>query len=204
MKAAHSRRRAALIVGAKASFEARLDKRRRKEWARQRRRLEELGALESRVGADASAIEAFLAVENSGWKGARRSALDAHAERAAFARETLARFAARGALEVHSLTLKDEPIAAAACCGRGTAPSTGRPPMTSASPPIRPACRRPSTCRAGWSAIRACRWSIPAPSDHPMIDRAWRDRIELVDLALSLTPGRRAPSPSPRPTRIDG
>ena len=58
LKAAYSRRRAALVVGAKASFEARLDKRRRKEWARQRRRLEELGQLESRVGADATAIEA--------------------------------------------------------------------------------------------------------------------------------------------------
>ena len=119
MKAAHARRRAALVVGAKASFEARLDKRRRKEWARQRRRLEELGAVESRVGADAAAIEGFLAVENSGWKGARRSALDAHAERAAFARETLARFAARGALEVHTLALKGEPIAAAAVLRAG-------------------------------------------------------------------------------------
>ena len=36
----------------------------------------------------------------------------------------------------------------------------------------------------GLSLVDSC-----AVADHPMIDRAWRDRIELVDLALSLEPG---------------
>jgi len=190
LKAAHSRRRAALVVGAKASFEARLDKRRRKEWTRQRRRLEELGPLESRVGADTSAIEAFLAVEKSGWKGARRSALDAQAERAAFARETMARFAARGALEVHSLTLKDEPIAAAAVLRAGNRAFYWKTAYDERFAAYSPGVQatldlsRRLERDPGLSLVDSC-----AVADHPMIDRAWRDRIELVDLALSLTPG---------------
>jgi CelD/BcsL family acetyltransferase involved in cellulose biosynthesis len=190
LKAAYPRRRAALVVGAKASFEARLDKRRRKEWARQRRRLEELGALESRVGADAAAIEGFLAVENSGWKGARRSALDAHVERAAFARETLARFAARGVLEIHSLALKDELIAAAAVLRAGNRAFYWKTAyderFAAYSPGVQATLElsRRLERNPGLSLVDSC-----AVADHPMIDRAWRDHIELIDLALSLTPG---------------
>ena len=36
----------------------------------------------------------------------------------------------------------------------------------------------------GLSLVDSC-----AIADHPMIDRTWRDHIELIDLALSLTPG---------------
>ena len=36
----------------------------------------------------------------------------------------------------------------------------------------------------GLTLIDSC-----AVADHPMIERAWRDRIELVDLAISLRPG---------------
>jgi CelD/BcsL family acetyltransferase involved in cellulose biosynthesis len=190
LKAAHWRRRAALVAGAKASFEARLDKRRRKEWARQRRRLEELGRLESRVGADAPAIEGFLAVESSGWKGARRSALDAHAERAAFARETLARFAAHGALQIHSLTLKDEPIAAAAVLRAGDRAFYWKTAYDERFAAFSPGVQatldlsRRLERDPALSLVDSC-----AVAGHPMIDRAWRDRLELVDLALSLEPG---------------
>jgi len=176
---AHRRRRAALILGGEGGFEARLDKRRRKEWARQRRRLEELGAVESRVGADAAAIEAFLAVESSGWKGARRSALDAHAERAAFAREMLARFAARGALDIHLLALNSEPIAAAVVLRSGDRFAAFSPGVQATLDLSRQLEREPGLTLADSCAI----------ADHPMIDRAWRDRIELVDLALSFAPG---------------
>ncbi len=190
LKAAHSRRRAALVVGAKASFEARLDKRRRKEWARQRRRLGELGRLDSRGGADAAALEGVLAVENSGWKGARRSALDGHTERAAFARETLARFAARGALEIHSLALKDEPIAAAAVLRAGNRAFYWKTAYDERFAAYSPGVQatldlsRRLERDPGLSLVDSC-----AVADHPMIDRAWRDHIELIDLALSLTPG---------------
>jgi hypothetical protein len=187
---AHRRRRAALILGGEGGFEARLDKRRRKEWARQRRRLEELGAVESRVGADAAAIEAFLAVESSGWKGARRSALDAHAERAAFAREMLARFAARGALDIHLLALNSEPIAAAVVLRSGDRAFYWKTAYNERFAAFSPGVQatldlsRQLEREPGLTLADSC-----AIADHPMIDRAWRDRIELVDLALSFAPG---------------
>ena len=188
--AAHRRRRAALIIVPKASFEARVDKRRRKEWARQRRRLEELGPVDSQVAADATAIEAFLAIENGGWKGARRSALAAQAERAAFARETLGRFAARGALEVHLLSLKGEPIAAGALLRTGDRAFYWKTAYDERFAAFSPGVQatldmsRRAERDPGLTVIDSC-----AVADHPMIERAWRDRIELVDLAISLRPG---------------
>ena len=106
------RRRAALPVGPTPRFEASLDKRRRKEWARQRRRLEERGRLEATVVVDGAAeSRRFWRSRQRGWKGARGTALGADAARAAFTREMLGRFAARGQLAVHSLALDGEPIA---------------------------------------------------------------------------------------------
>ncbi|HYA74144.1 MAG TPA: GNAT family N-acetyltransferase [Roseiarcus sp.] len=107
----NARRRAALPAGPTSRFEAGLDKKRRKEWARQRRRLEERGRVESAAVDGAGGVEAFLALEERGWKGAQGSALGADAARAAFTREMLARFAARGQLRIHSLALDGEPIA---------------------------------------------------------------------------------------------
>jgi len=187
---AHRRSRAALILGGKADFDARLDKRRRKEWSRQRRRLEELGPVESRVGADAAAIEAFLAVEKSGWKGARGSALDAHAARASFAREALAGFAARDRLEIHTLTLKGEPIAAAVALHSGDRAFYWKTAYDERFAAFSPGVQvtldlsRRLEREPGLALADSC-----AIADHPMIDRAWRDRIELVDLALSLGMG---------------
>lgn len=187
--AVHRRRRAALIVAPKASFEARVDKRRRKEWARQRRRLEELGPVETRVGADAKTIEDFLAVENGGWKGARRSALAAQAERAAFARETLGRFAARGALEIHLLLLKGEPIAAGAVLRTGDRAFYWKTAYDERFAAFSPGVQvtlemsRRLEREPGLATIDSC-----AVADHPMIERAWRDQIELIDMAISLRP----------------
>ena len=118
------------------------------------------------------------------------SALDAHAERAAFARETLARFAARGALEVHSLTLRDEPIAAAAVLRAGNRAFYWKTAYDERFAAYSPGVQatldlsRRLERDPGLSLVDSC-----AVADHPMIDRAWRDRLELVDLALSLAPG---------------
>ena len=190
LQSAHPRRRAALVIGANPNFEARLDKRRRKEWARQRRRLEEIGPVESRVGADTAAIEGFLAVENSGWKGARRSALGAHVERAAFAREMLARFAARGALEVHTLALKGEPIAVATLLRAGARAFYWKTAYDERFAAFSPGVQatldmsRRLERDPDLTLVDSC-----ALANHPMIDRAWRDRLELIDLAVSLAPG---------------
>jgi CelD/BcsL family acetyltransferase involved in cellulose biosynthesis len=190
LQSAHRRSRAALIIGKEGGFEARLDARRRKEWRRQHRRLEELGRLETRIGADAEAIEAFLALEKRGWKGARGSALDADSNRAAFAREALTRFSARGALIVHQLILNGAPIAAGVVLRAGDRAffwKTAYDERTRAySPGVQATLdlSRRLEGEPGLALVDSC-----AIADHPMIERTWRDRLALIDLALPIAGG---------------
>ena len=88
---------------------------RRKELRRLRRRLAERGGLtvtRMEAGeADAAAIDAFLALEASGWKGRAGTALAAEPARAGFAREFLLGLAARGRLVIDRIALGDKPVA---------------------------------------------------------------------------------------------
>ncbi|THD48946.1 MAG: GNAT family N-acetyltransferase [Bradyrhizobium sp.] len=189
LHSAHRRHRAALTIDRASRFEARLDKRRRKEWGRQRRRLEDHGRLQVEVGA-AAAIEPFLALERQGWKGARGSALDAESGRAAFAREMLTRFAARGALRVHSLVMGEAPIAAGVLLrvgDRGFFWKTAYDERFAAfSPGVQATLElsRQVEREGELALLDSC-----AIEGHPMIDRVWPDRIELIDLALPLAGG---------------
>ena len=100
---------------AEAYAAAAMDHLSRKEWRRQRKRLGELGNLQTRVlGLEddvESWIEQFLLLEASGWKGNERTALTlSGADRAYF--RTIARNAfALGQLHLLGLYLDDQPIA---------------------------------------------------------------------------------------------
>ncbi len=184
------RRRAALPAGPTSRFEAGLDKKRRKEWARQRRRLEERGRVESTAVDGAGGVEAFLALEERGWKGARGSALGADAARAAFTREMLARFAARGQLRIHSLALDGEPIAIGLVLRSGARAFYWKTAYDERFADYSPGLQltldlsRRLEREPGLALIDSC-----AISGHPMIDRLWRARLDLVDLALALRAG---------------
>jgi len=190
LETVNRRRRAALPAGPGARFEAGLDKKRRKEWARQRRRLEERGRVQASAVDGAGAVEAFLALEHRGWKGARGSALAADAARAAFTREMLARFAARGQLGVHSLALDGEPIAIGVTLRSGPRAFYWKTAYDERFAEYSPGSlltlelSRRMEREPGLALVDSC-----AISDHPMIDRLWRARLDLADLALALRPG---------------
>lgn len=82
---------------------------------RLRRRLGELGTVEHVVARNAAEIrhgvEAFLALEASGWKGREGTAMAIDRYRAAFAREAVDRLAERDLVRVHTLNLDGRPIA---------------------------------------------------------------------------------------------
>lgn len=84
-------------------------------FGRLRRRLAELGTVEHVVarstGEIRQGVEAFLALEASGWKGREGSAMAIDRYRAAFAREAIDRLAERDLCRVHTLTLDGRPIA---------------------------------------------------------------------------------------------
>jgi hypothetical protein len=86
-----------------------------KELRRLKRRLGEQGRLEYRVARQQDevriAVEAFLALEISGWKGRRRSAMAVDRFRAAFVREAAQRLSERDLCRVHELVLDDRVVA---------------------------------------------------------------------------------------------
>lgn len=94
---------------------ATLEKKRRKELSRKRRRLEEIGRLEFSRSTDADGLEewidGFLALERSGWKGERGSSLASAPQTEALFRESLRGAAAEGRLERLALNLDGKPIA---------------------------------------------------------------------------------------------
>jgi CelD/BcsL family acetyltransferase involved in cellulose biosynthesis len=86
-----------------------------REFRRLKRRLADMGVLEHHVarGPDEirHAIEAFLTLEASGWKGRERTAMAIDRYRAAFAREAVHRLAEQDMCRIHALTLDGKLIA---------------------------------------------------------------------------------------------
>lgn len=92
-----------------------LSGKRRRDLARNRRRLEELGEVRhlSFTGGDglANAVEAFLEIEKSGWKGERGTALACDPRTAQFARNAFAPVGIEDFGRADILTLDEKPIA---------------------------------------------------------------------------------------------
>jgi CelD/BcsL family acetyltransferase involved in cellulose biosynthesis len=181
------RRRAALVLGGETGFEAALEKKRRKEWARQQRRLTERGRLQTRLAEGADGIERFLALEAKGWKGARGTALAADPRRLGFARAMLGAFAERGRLQIHELALDDSAIAIGVVLRDGARAFYWKTAYDEEFGEFSPgvqltlALSRRLEREPGLALVDSC-----ALQDHPMIDRIWPGRIDLVDLALAV------------------
>lgn len=92
-----------------------ISRRHLQEYQRLKRRLGELGTLEYRIARQPDevreAVEDFLALEASGWKGREGSAMAVDRYRAAFAREAGQRLAENDQCRVHALHLDGETIA---------------------------------------------------------------------------------------------
>lgn len=124
--AAHGSRPRILREGRRAGLDARraaddllregLGLRKLKDLRRQRRRLAEHGEVSFRVARTpaevAAAVETFLQIEASGWKGRRGTALASHAGDTAFIRRATAALAAHGACEIATLHVGTEVVAA--------------------------------------------------------------------------------------------
>jgi CelD/BcsL family acetyltransferase involved in cellulose biosynthesis len=183
------RQRAALPVGPAADFEASVDKKRRKEWARQRRRLADRGRLETRLLDAEAGAEAFLTLEKRGWKGVRGTALAQSEARAAFTRDMLARFSAQGALRAAALTLDDAPIAVGLVLRSGARGFYWKTAYDERFAEYSPGLLLTLDLshrlerEDGLTLVDSC-----AAPNHPMIDRLWRGRLDLVDLALAVRP----------------
>jgi hypothetical protein len=170
-----------------------LSKERGEKLRRRRHQLEKQGIVRVRSARDAAdirdATEAFLALEESGWKGARRTALLCDSSRAAFARTMTRRMAREGKCRIDALTLDERPIAMSIMLRSRDRAFIWKVAYDEAFAAQSPGVQLALEVTRLQQSDAACRVTDScAVADHPMIDRIWADRLPIVDLALPLFP----------------
>ena len=178
-------------LGGEAYLRETLEKRRRKEAERQRRRLAEDGdlcVLDVPASDDPAALERFLSLEAAGWKGRAGTDL-AHSEgAAAFWRDAAA--ASAGALRVVSLSLDGRLVAAGLVARAGSGAFYVKTAYDEAHARLSPGflltldltrmlLDDPSVSTADSVAI----------ANHPMIDRLWTGRLAIASVLVATRPG---------------
>ena len=187
-----SEERASLLPGASPDehLERNVEKKRRKEFARKRRRLEEMGHLAfTRCEGDDDLeawIDDFLMLEAAGWKGQEGSALACAPQTAALFRASLTGAASAGALERLAFHLDGKPVAM--LCNFIASPlsfafkTTYDEALSKLSPGV--LLQVENLALLGRMDI-AMSDSCAAPG-HPMIDHLWFDRRQILKVSLPI------------------
>ncbi len=165
-----------------------------KELKRQRRRLQENGILtytSARSPGDIRiAMERFLLLESSGWKGLQNTSLLSDPSTATFARSMTRIFAQQNACRIDALELDGVPIAMGIVLSAG---ATGFYWKTAfderyarSSPGMLFSIEMTGHIMdaGAHEQINSC-----AIADHPMIDQIWRERVEMGDLCVATLNG---------------
>ncbi len=167
-----------------------LSTKRRKELRRQRRRLEELGAVETQYQHDGRGlnrwIESFLLIEAAGWKGNKGTAAANDAAKTAILTKALHGAAACGRLERRALLLDGEPIAMLASFrtppGAFSYKTAFREDYARFSPGVLLQVENlDSLADPGIDWVDSC-----ACEDHPMIDHMWRERRRIARYSVGI------------------
>lgn len=176
-----------------AYLKAALSSHRYGEFRRLRRRLEDQGPVEhvvARAPEDIRrAVETFLLLEASGWKGRARTAMASDRYRAPFAREAVYGLAQQDLCRVHTLTLGGKVIASLIVFIEAGIAYTWKTAFDEAY-----AAYSPGTLLM----IEATKQHLEDPNieatdscavpDHPMLSRLWRERKPLGTIVIGLTP----------------
>jgi hypothetical protein len=165
-----------------------------KELRRQRNRLADHGCVDVDIarapGDVTAAIETFLKLEASGWKGKRGTALVQDEGDAAFIRRATSALAANGQCEIVTLTAGASPVAAAIVLrhqdrafyfklGVDERFSKFSPGVQLTLELTRHLCADPAIATA----------DSTANPDHPMINPIWRKRLAIGDVLIPLRRG---------------
>jgi len=187
---------------AEAYLERALSAKKRKEYRRQRRRLEELGALSfTTVTGDDDAVawaDRFMDMEMRGWKGRGRAALDAIPGGRNYFRAAVGELARQGRAILHTMALDGKPIALKCnFIGAGGPPAgafaykiTYDEDYAKFSPGVLLELHNIADLHARRGEIA---WMDScADPNHPMIDHLWdgRRRILYVTCGSRSLPGR--------------
>lgn len=176
-------------------YERHVRKKKRKEIARLRNRLGELGPIRASVLADARDLpdwcETFLALEKAGWKGSNGSALGCEAHKAAFFRAALDEAWAAGRLQFRRLDVGERPLAMLvnflAPPGSFSFKTAFDEEFARFSPGVLLQLENLDVLeRRDIAWMDSC-----AAEDHPMIDSLWAERRTLVRVTVRLAGLRR-------------
>jgi len=164
-----------------------------REFRRLKRRLGEAGKVEHIVARTADeirlAMEAFLTLEASGWKGRERTAMAIDRYRAAFAREALHRLSEQDLCRIHSLTLDGRPIACLIVLVEAGIAYTWKTAYNEAYAQFSPGTllmievTKQHLDDPNIMATDSC--AVP---DHPVMSRLWSERKPVGTLVVGLTP----------------
>ncbi len=195
----HREERALLAsdLDADAYWQASLSSKKRKELRRQLNRLSDEGRVAFVSQADdtnlAEWIEQFLVLESAGWKGRAGSALATEPRTATLFRESLIGAATHGKLERLTLTLNDRPIAMLASFLASPGAFSFKTAFDEQYARFSPGVllQRENLAMLDRENIAWC--DSCAASDHPMIDRIWRERRAIGRISIAIGgPLRRA------------
>jgi CelD/BcsL family acetyltransferase involved in cellulose biosynthesis len=166
-----------------------------KELRRQRRRLTDRGDLTYRSAVTRSqvreAVEYFLALESAGWKGRAGTALLCDPATATFTRTMTRELASEGNCRVDSLELDGKPIAMGIVLNSRDQSWLWKIAYDEKHASLSPGAQfvRDFTERQLQETSIRHTDSCAIP-DHPMIDRLWPERLDITDIAISVSASR--------------
>ena len=162
-----------------------------REMKRQWRQLEKLGTLTYNVARQPYEIrqrmEEFLALEASGWKGTKRTAMVIDRYRAAFAREAITNLAEADAVRIHTLDLDGKAIASMVVFLMNGEAYTWKTAYNEAYSRFSPGkllvMRLTEWHLDDANILRTDSCAVP---DHPIMSRLWEEREEMGTLVIGL------------------
>ncbi|PWV98048.1 acetyltransferase (GNAT) family protein [Hoeflea marina] len=176
-------------------FSRAISRHHRREMRRQWRRLSEQGTLDYHVARQPAEIRAqleeFLTLEDSGWKGRRRTAMVSDRYRAAFAREAINSLAETDSVRIHSIALNGETIASMVVlitAGDAYTWKTAYDETYARFSPGKLLMDRLTEWHLDDLNIR--RTDSCAAPDHPIMSRFWTERVTMGTLVIGLSQNR--------------
>ncbi|MDB5506992.1 MAG: hypothetical protein JWR75_1630 [Devosia sp.] len=187
----NTRQRAALAVPADAEIYLRegFGARRLKELRRQRHRMEDEGEVgfvvaDTPTGVE-GALQRFLALEASGWKGKRGTALDQSAGDAKFITDMATGLTANGQFEIAELTLAGRTIAAGLVVHQRDHALFFKIAYDETMGRFSPGVQLTVELTRRFAALGRTKYvDSTAIAGHPMIDHVWRERRQIGDLYI--------------------
>jgi CelD/BcsL family acetyltransferase involved in cellulose biosynthesis len=166
-----------------------LSRRRRKELARQMRRLADLGTVTVEATVNPAELparfEEFLALERTGWKGRRETALASRAETAGMGRDLAARLAAERAMRIDAIRVDGKPIAMLVTLIGGSTAYTWKIAYDESFARFSPGAQLMLAVGSSiFSDERIRQIDSCAASNHPMIDHLWHERLRIGTMVI--------------------